>query len=240
MASPTWLGATSGQLPASGQINQFLVTHPATIVYTGVSLGSAAVGSGTVATNGLYVAMEFNPGTNQTPGRFVLTMSVTGTPAPLTLTIQTNTAGAPSGTVLATTVVPYDYLTGSATATSIPLPCSFTGGLSYWLVANAVGDGSDFYSFTKSTAGSGASTSTNGTSWTAQAYGLAYNRFDQSAVPPLVHTWEDSGLRWTSFQSSADLPTGFQEYTVAQGANQYVYSGRTIGYFSPDAPATIS
>lgn len=226
----TWLGATTGQLPASGQINQFLTTHPSTLVYTGLSLGSAAVGSGTVASNGLYNAMSFLPGSNQSPGRFVLTMSVTGTPAPLTLTIQTNNSGAPSGTVLAATVVPYVYLTGSATATSIPLPCSFISGTTYWLVAGAVGDGSDFYSFSKSSAASGASTSTNGTSWTAQTYGLAYARFDQSAVLPLMHTWEDSGARWTTWESSANIPTGIQEYTVAQGTNQYVYSSRTLVY----------
>jgi hypothetical protein len=231
MATPAWIGATSKQPLLANQVNQFLGTHAVTYLYTGVSIGSTTLGSGTVATNGLYIAQEFTPGANQTPGRFVLTLSVTGTPAPLTLSVQTDNSGAPSGTALVTTLVPYTYLTGAATATSVPLPCSLTGATNYWLVANAVGDVSDFYSFTKSTAASGASTSPTGSVWTAQAYGLTYVRYDQSPVPPLAHTWGDSGVRWTApvFNANA-TPASLAEYTVAQGTNQFVYSARAYAY----------
>lgn len=233
MATPAWLGATTGQPPQAAQINQFLGAHAATFIYTGVSLGSSTLGSGTVATNGLYIAQTFTPGSNQTPGRFVLTLQVTGTPPPLTLTVQTNSGSAPSGTALVTTLVPPNYLTGTATATSVPLPCSLTSGTVYWIVANAVGDVSNFYSFTKSTAGTGASTSPTGVTWTAQAYGLTYVRFDQTPTFPLMHTWDDSGVRWTALTSTAAaMPSVYDEYTVAQSTNQFVYSSRSFTYTS--------
>lgn len=233
MATPNYIGATATQPPLANQVNQFLGTHAITYLYTGVALGSSTLGSGTVATNGLYIAQTFTPGSNQTPGRFVLTLSVTGAPAPLTLSIQTDNSGAPSGTALVTTLVPPNYLTGTATATSIPLPCTLTSGTAYWIVANAVGDASNFYAFTKSTAASGVSTSTNGTTWTTQTYGITYVRYDQSPVPPLLHTWNDSGVRWSAFTANANnTPATLDEYTVAQGTNQYVYSARSFTYTS--------
>lgn len=232
MATPAWIGASPAQPQLAAQVDQFLGTHAATYVYTGVSLGSAAVGSGSVATNGLYVAQAFSPASNQSPGRFVLTMSVTGTPPPLALSIQTTASSSPSGTVLAAVWVPYTYFTGTAAALSFPMPCSFTGGSTYWIVANAVGDASDFYSLSKSASATGVRTSANGTSWTAQSYGLAYNRFDQSPVLPLLHTWEDSGARWTTLAAnSSNQPTSLDEYTAAQGG-QYVYSSRSLTYSS--------
>ena len=232
MPTPAWIGASTSSPPLAAQINQFLGAHQATYLYTGASLGGqATAGSGAVNTNGLYVAQAFTPGSNQSPGRFLLTLAVTGSPAPLTLSIQTNIAGAPSGTALATTKVPPGFLTGSATSTSIPLPCTLASGVEYWIVAGAVGDASDYYSLSKSNQTSGVSTSTNGTSWTTQTYGILYSRFDQSAVLPLVHTWEDFGARWTTFAFNTNgTPSKLEEYTVAQAAGDYVQSVRAFTY----------
>lgn len=229
MTTPAYIGATAGQPSLANQVNQFLGTHPASFIYTGVSLGgSPTLGSGGVNSNGLYVGQEMTPGTTQAVGRMVLTASVTGTPGPLTVTLQTNNAGAPSGTVLASTVVPYNYFPAAAGQVSIPLPITLTASTAYWLVFNAVGDASDFYTLDKSNATSGVSTSTNGTSWTGQTYGIYYVRWDQSVVTPLLHTWEDSGARWTYYTSASNQTlTGAQEYTVAQGTNNFVWSSRT-------------
>jgi hypothetical protein len=129
---------------------------------------------------------------------------------------------------LVTTTVPPQFLAGTV---SIPVPCSLTSGTVYWIVLAAVGDGSDYVSWLKTNQTSGASTSTNGTSWTAQAYGLYYALWDQTANPPLAHTWMDGGARWT-----AELYTGvnelssLREYTVAQGSGQYVSSARALTY----------
>ena len=241
MVAPSWLGATSGQLPASGQVNQFLVTHPATVVYTGAQQGGqTTLGSGSTTTNGLYLAQQFTAGSTFGLGRIVVWMSVTGSPAPTTFSIRTSSGGVPTATVLSSTAVPAQYPTGTAAAVSVPLPCSLASGTGYWIVASAAGDASDFFSWFRSNQTSLASTSANGTSWTAQTYGFYYSYWDQSAVMPLAHTWEDSGARWTAWQSSASIPTGLEEYTVAQGTGQYVYSGRSIGYVTPNVPTTIS
>jgi hypothetical protein len=235
MATPTYLAATSSNPTRAGQVNQFLGTHTVNYIYNGVSQGSSTTLAGTATnSNGLYIAQQFTPGSAQTIQRWVLTLAVTGSPVPLTMTIQTNNSGVPSGTVLATTQIPRDYLTGTATAVSIPTAqIALTSGTTYWLVFNAVGDASNFYSVSRTTAASGASTSTNGTTWTGQSYGLYYNRFDTTVTGSLTHTFEDAGARWLTFSWNAAIqPSTLSEYTVAQGTNGYLYSGRTFAYTS--------
>src|SRR5579863_9494821 len=101
MTAPNWLAATAGNSALATQVNQFLGTHAVQYVYTGVVLGgSTTLGSGGVNTNGLYIAQAMTPGSNQALGRMVMTVSVTGTPGPLVFSLQSNNAGAPSGTVL--------------------------------------------------------------------------------------------------------------------------------------------
>src|SRR5580658_4200768 len=108
MATPSWKAATAGQPPLAAQINQFVGTHAATFVYTGASFASqVTAGSGAVDSNGLYVAQSFTTGASTTAiGRILLTVAVTGSPAPLTLTIEANSARPPSGTALVSTTVP--------------------------------------------------------------------------------------------------------------------------------------
>ena len=236
MATPNWIGATSGSRQLAAQVNQLLGTHAAMFVYTGTLFASqTTAGSGSVDSNGLYVAQSFTTSASTSAiGRVALSLSVTGTPTPLTVQIQTNNAGAPSGTALVTTVIPPNWATGSQTTQSIPLPVTgLSASTEYWVVMEAVGDASDYFAFYKSNQTSGASTSTNGTSWTAQTYGLLYSAYDQTAVPPLVHTWEDSGARLTNLTANANAtPNSIEEYVAAQGTNQYVYSYRTYTYGS--------
>lgn len=231
MATPNWIGATVAQPPLAAQVDQFLGTHAITYLYTGASGGGqTTLGSGSVNSNGLYIAQSFTAVANYNLGRVVLAFStVTGSPTvPTTVSIQTSSGGAPSGTALVTTTVPPQFLVSNV---SIPVPCALTSGAVYWIVLAAVGDGSDYVSWLKTNQTSGASTSTNGTSWTAQTYGLYYAVWDQETFLPLTHTWEDGGARWT-----AELYTGvnelssLREYTVAQGAGQYVSSSRALTY----------
>jgi hypothetical protein len=227
----------------AAQVNQFLGTHQANFIYVGVSQGSSTTLAGTgTNSNGLYIAQQFTPGSTQTIQRWLLNLSVTGSPTPLTFTIQTNNSGAPSGTVLSTTLIPADYLTGTAANVSVPTaPVTFTGATTYWFVLNAVGDASDYFTVGRTTATSGASTSTNGTSWSAQTYGLYYNRFDATATGNLTHTYEDSGARWTTFLWNANnTPSGLDEYTLAQGSNAYLYSGRSFTYSTSGSLTLLS
>ena len=235
MATPNWIGATTGQPQLANQINQFLGTHAATFVYTGVSVSTqATAGSGGVNSNSLWIAQSFTTGSFTTVGRMAFNMTVTGVPTPTTISLQTNNAGAPSGTALVSTVIPPSWGNASAAYQSVPLPVTgLAASTTYWLVASAAGDVSDYFTYNKSNQASGASTSTNGSTWTAQAYGLLYQVFDLSAAPPLVHTWEDSNARITElFFNANSTPSAFEEYTVAQGTNQFVYSYRTFNYSS--------
>lgn len=230
MATPNWIGATSGQLPLANQINQFLGTHAVTMVYKGVSLGSSTTLSGTATnSNGLWIAQAFTPGA-QTAQRWIFTLAVTGSPAPLTMSIQTDSAGAPSGTALSTTLIPNAFVAGSAGQVSVPTaPVTFAAATQYWAVFNAVGDVSNFYAVSRTTAASGVSTSTNGTSWTAQTYGMYYQRFDNSVTGTLLHTYEDSGVRWTSLGYSSNIINTLDEYNVTQNSG-FFQSARTFTY----------
>lgn len=242
MATPAWIGATTAQPPLANQVDQFMGTHAATFVYTGASFSSqTTVGSGTVQSNSLWIAQSFTTGASTTTcGRIAPVFAVTGGPTPLTVQIRTNSAGAPSATVLVTTVIPPGWGNAGAAAQSIPLPVTgLTPSTTYWLVTQPAGDVSNFYAFSKSNQTSGVSTSSNGTSWAAQTFGIEYTAFDQSIVLPLVHTWEDSDARITEAFTSGSNLSALEEYTVAQGTNQFVYSFRTYT-FSNGLLSTIS
>lgn len=235
MPTPTWSAATAGQATNAGQINQFLGTHGMTLLYVGtVQASQTTAGSGGVNSNSTYLQQTFTTGGSQTAlGRIVLTLAATGTPAPLTISLQADVSGNPSGTALATTLLPYDFLSGSAAAVTIPLPRTVTASTTYHIVTNAVGDPSNLYTLSKSNQVSGASTSTNGTTWTPQAYGFLYQEFDQSIVQPLRHTWEDNGARWTRFGLDAlNRVTSYWEYTAGQTATGYMASTRSLAYTS--------
>jgi len=229
---PSWLGATSGQGAQAGQVNQFLGTHAITYLYAGVQRAAqSTAGSGAVNSNSLWIAQSFATASGQTAiGRAVLTLAVTASPAPLTVGLYANSAGAPTGSALVSASVPKEFLTGSATALSIPLPATVTASTTYWIVTTAVGDPSNLYSWSKSNQTSGASTSANGTTWAAQTYGLLYQVYDQTVSGGLAHTFEDSGARWTGLTYNASsLPTKSQEYTVAQSSG-YIQANRTLSY----------
>lgn len=233
MPAPTWLAATTGQPGLAGQVNQFLTTHAVTYVYTGLEQANqSTAGSGSVASDGLYIAQSFTTASGQTAvGYVVLTLAVTGSPAPLSLSIQANSSGAPSGTALVSASLPKEFASGSATALTVLMPVAgLTASTQYWIVTQAVGDASDYYSWSKSNQTSGASTSTNGTSWTAQTYGLLYQVWDQTVVLPLLGTYEDAGARWVLLSYSGGDLSGIKEFTAGQAANGYTVSSRALTY----------
>jgi len=236
LPTPAWLGATAGYNAYAGQVNQFLGTHAVTYVYAGaVQASQGTAGSGGVNSDGLWIAQSFATGSGQTAiGYVTVTAAATGAPAPLAVSVQASSGGAPSGTALATTMLPEEFLTGTPAAVPVMLPVSgLSASTTYWIVAAAVGDASDYFTWSKSNQTSGASTSANGTTWTAQSYGLLYAVYDQSPVPPLAGTWEDSGARWTAlaYDGSAQL-AGVREFTAGQSAAGYTASSRALSYSS--------
>lgn len=233
-AIPSWLGATAGQGAQAGQINQLLGAHAVTYLYAATQRAAqSTAGSGSVNSNGTWIAQSFTTAVGQTAvGRVVLTLAVTGSPTPLTVGLYANSGGAPTGSALVSAAVPKEFLTGTGTAFSIPLPATVTASTTYWIVTTAVGSAGNLFSWSKSNQTSGASTSANGTAWTAQAYGLLYQVYDQTATGNLTHTFEDSGARWTGLgYNTNNSVKSLQEYTVAQSSG-YIQANRTLTYSS--------
>ena len=230
MTGPAWLGATSGYAGQAGQVNQFLTAHAITWLYQGTQVAAqTTLGSGSVTTDGLWLAQQFSSGTATACGRVVLEVAVTGSPAPVTIGLYADASG-PTGTALATTALPKEFASGSAAAVSIPLPVALTASTTYWIVASADGDAGDYFSWSKSNQTSGAMTAPDGVTWTAQSYGLYFQVLDQTATGAMTHTWEDSGARWTSYAYSSGWLSRVQEYTAGQSANGYTVGSRSLSY----------
>jgi hypothetical protein len=118
------------------------------------------------------------------------------------------------------------------TLVTFPVPLTgLTASTLYAIVTAPSGaSGTQDYTWTKSNQTSGAFTSTNGTAWTTQTYGFQFQVFDQSAVGPLMATWEDAGSRWVWIGYSTSASMRFlSEYTAAQ-ASGYIQSNRTLTY----------
>jgi hypothetical protein len=247
VTTPVWLGAGSAaslQPPTAAQVNQFLVTHlfqniyPATLQASVTTNGSAHT-SGNATT---YIAQSFTTGASQTTigyiqapiGSFIAAGAALG---PATVNLYTNVAGAPGVSLLSTPITTEYVFSITAGVDTVyvtyPLPITgLTAATTYWIVLTPAGNNTNHYTWRQSASASGASTSTNGTSWTAQAYGLQYKVFD--GVPAgsnVLLTWEDSGARWTwANRDSDNRISQYAEYTTAQGTGQYVQSFRTLSY----------
>lgn len=242
--APTWQAPTSGQPPLADHINQLLGAHTASIVYNGVQTDGHTTSAGTtVSTNGLWLAQSFVTAVGQTSiGHISFSLTTTTTTgsllSPTTLTINTNNAGAPSTTVLITVPVTAEYAYNasgggvSTTRINFPVPVSgLTPSTTYWIVVAAAGNVSNNYTIHQSNQVSGASTSPDGITWTAQAYGFTYTVRDQTVAGIPMETWEDNGARWTvALYDTSSRITQYHEYTAGQTAAGYIQSDRTISY----------
>lgn len=235
----TWLGATNGTgiLPAAAQQQAFLGVHRAQWLYAGVQRAAQlTAGSGSTSSNGLYIAQSFTTAAGQTAVGYV-TLSITSNTgaganlAPLTIGLYANSGSAPTGAALVSVTAPAEYVFPTAVPTVFPLPVTgLSASTTYWIVASAAGNGTYSYAWAKSNQTSGTSTSTNGTSWTAQTYGSVFAVYDQTAVGQLTALWEDGGARWQALTyTTTGEPATLGEYTVAQSSS-YVQGYRTLTY----------
>ena len=236
MAVPSWQAATAGFSALAGHVNQFLCSHAVTYLYTGAQQANQQTsGGGGTTSNGLWIAQSFaTSGSQATVGYIMFFGGRNGSPSPWQFSLQASSAGAPSGTPLVSASLPAEFAGAGGAWITVPLPASgLSVSTTYWIVAQANGNVSVDWFWNRSNQASGASTSANGTTWTAQAYGLLFRVFDQQAVLPLAGTWEDSGARWTAlaYNGSGQL-TGIEEYTAGQAANGYTASSRALSYTS--------
>ena len=227
----------------AGHVNQLLGSHEASIVYQGTQTAAQTTnGATTTSTNGLWLAQSFTTAVGQTMvGAVTVSLTTTTTTGALlpttTVSIYADSAGAPSGSPLVSTTLTAEYAyaaSGGVTTTRIliPLPViGLTAGTTYWIVATAAGNVSDSYTWHRSDQVSGASTSPDGTTWTAQGYGFTFTVTDLSATSSQVATWEDGGARWTATTyTGADVISSYAEYTAGQTAAGYLQSYRTFTY----------
>lgn len=237
--TPTWQAATSGQPALAGHVNQLLGSHATTYLYTGVQTAAqTTAGTGTVGTNGTYIAQSFTTAAGQTSIGYVIARISSGGATsgsqlgPTTLSLYANSAGAPTGSPLASVTMTAEYVAAAPSFVTYPLPVTgLTASTTYWLVLAPAGNATYSYLWWKSNQTSGASTSTNGTTWTAQTYGLLYQVYDQTATGLLTCTWEDTGARWTwSGYGTTNLLTQYAEYTGGQTTAGYLQSFRTLSY----------
>lgn len=241
VTSNTWLGATTGQLPTAAQQQAFLGVHKTQMLYAGVQqAGQTTNGSTSTSSNGLWLAQSFTTGASQTTVGYVIVPVTTTTTSgsslgTTTLALYANTSGAPSGSPLVSTTVTAEYanLASGGTATSrliYPLPATgLTAATQYWLVLQSTASAGS-YTWYQSNQASGASTSPNGTAWTAQTYGFVYQVFDQTAAGQLTAVWEDSGARWQAlYYGTTGEVSSLGQYTLAQGGG-YQQGYRTLSY----------
>jgi hypothetical protein len=241
--APTWQAPTSGQPPLASHVNQLLGAHACNVIYNGTQTsGQLTSGGTTVSTNGLWLAQSFTTAAAQTTiGHLSLSLTTTTTSgaslAPTTVSIQANNAGAPSNTPLVSVTIPAEYAnigSGGVTTTRINIPTYVTGltpSSTYWIVVAAAGNVSNSYTVHQSNQVSGASTSTNGTTWTAQAYGFTYAVRDNTVSGVPLGTLEDAGARWTfALYDASQRVTAYYEYTAGQTTSGYLSSNRTYVY----------
>jgi len=232
MAVPVWQSPVVGGQALAGHVNQLLGTHPTVFLYSGTLQSYASGGSGSASSDGLWLAQKFTSGASQTAvGYVTFTSTVTGSPAPWTISLQADAGGQPSGTPLASVQFPKELAASSVTAL---LPAAVTASAQYWIVAEAAGDSGDYFSWAKSSAANGALTSPDGVTWTSQSYGLRFAVVDQSPVTPLIGIVEDGGARYTLLSWLGNYgPAGVQEFTQGQTSAGYVESSRALSYSGP-------
>lgn len=251
--APTWQVATSGQSPLANHVNQLLGPHAMTLVYQGSNTSTQTTnGSTTTSTNGLWLAQSFTTTASQTTiGSVTISLTTTTTSgsslAPTVVSIYGSSGGAPSGSPLVSTTMTAEYAYNSSggvntTRIGVPLPVTgLTPSTTYWIVAQAAGNVSNRYTWFRSNQTSGASTSPDGVTWTAQSYGFTYTVMDTTVTGLLKATWEDNGARWLWFvyNSNGEL-SALHEYTAGQTGSGYLQSDRQLTYANNSFLSTIA
>lgn len=239
-AIPTWQAATAGQQGRAGTVTQFLGTHASTLLYQGALATSQTTGSGGFSdTQSQWLAQAIVTGSSQTAIGYVqLQLSaVGGSPVsplipPLTVSLYANNSGAPTGAALASTAITCQAVYLSPFWVTIPLPVTgLTPSHTYQLVTTMVGTSGHYYAWQRSNQTSGAASSSTGSSWATQPYGLMYQVYDQAQAGQLMLIYEDSGARWTQFTyNTAGQITQLVEYTAGQTAAGYQQTTSTLAY----------
>lgn len=240
---PTWQAATVNSQGNAGHVNQFLGTHKASVLYSGVVQASQTTGNGVFnSSQNTWLSQTFTTTSTQTTvGSVSLQINaVGGSPTlvlipPITIGIYATTAGShlPTGAALTSTMVNSNYIYTSSFFVFIPLPVTgLSVSTTYAIVTQPVGTATNYYAWQHSNQTSGAATSPDGVTWTAQSFGFMYKVSDLSVVGNNIQAFfEDSGARTMQFTyNSSGMVTGIIESTNGQTSTTYLRSSRTLSY----------
>jgi hypothetical protein len=163
-----------------------------------------------------------------------LNFSVTGTPLPIAVSVWSDAGGQPSAPLATAVSVPREFPPLNSGWVSIPMLLTVTPSTVYHLVTAPVGDGSDYFTMNKSNQTSGAHTSSDGVTWTAQSYGLLYDVLDNAVGSrQITHVSESSGARWNwLLLDSTGRVSALWEYSAGPTPGGYLVSTRTFTYSS--------
>jgi hypothetical protein len=233
---PTWQAAAVGYGENSGLVGQFLGAHNSVWLYSGAQVVSQqAIGTGVFqSTQSLWLSQQITTGAGQTsiPSVGLQLSTVGGSPTsnlipPITLGLYADSGGVPAGPALAKVTVSCMYVYGQPFWAVFPLGASgLTAGTVYHLVTNLVGTAGHYYAWQQSTAGTGAATSPDGTTWTGQPFGLMYQVYGPGGTGLLQTITEDNGAQLTTLSyDSLNRLTGIQVSVLGQDGNFITSSG---------------
>lgn len=238
---PTWQAAATGMPGQASAVNQLLGTHSSQYLYGGTQQTVQSTASTSYTTTaGQWLSQTVMTGAAQTAvGSVRLQINTVGgspltaTIPPLTVALYADSGGNPSGAPLGSVTVGDEYVYTAPYWVTLPLPATgLTANWPYHLVTQPAGSGAHYYAWHQSNQTSGAATSPDGATWTAQPYGLTYQLYDQTinGIYPTV-IYQDNGAAWTQLTyDTANRITGITEYTAGQTASGYAYATHTVTY----------
>lgn len=239
-AIPAWLAATAGHGAQAGQVNQFLGTHNSTWLYSGTQQSAQTTGAASYqSTQSQWLAQTLTTGSAQTLiGLVGLQVSAFGgsptsaTIPALTVGLYASSSGMPTGSALATASIAEQVVYSSGFWLLVPLPVAVTPSTVYQLVVSQAGTAGHYYLWQQSNQTSGASTSPDGVTWTAQTYGLMFQVFDQSVSGAPQFLYDDSGARTVqlSYATSGTLSSVTESVAAQDGS--FTVTSRSLTYSS--------
>lgn len=243
VTTPIWQGASAGFAANAGHVNQFLGTHSSSFILSGATLQSSqATGhSGQAAfTDSVtyYISQTIVTTASQTTiGSLGLQLNVVGgSPSltlvpPITVSLYADLLGSPTGSPLATTTISGQYVYSSSFWVQVPLVVSgLTPLTNYHIVTSLTGNSNHYYAWQRSNQSSGAATSTNGTTWVNQSYGMMYQVYDQNGTGVVTFVYDDGGSHWVRFtyNTNGSVAT-ITEHTATQSGSS-LDSSATLTY----------
>lgn len=246
MTANSYNSAASNNPVFAGQINQFLVDHNVGIfAYSGSAFAytrnapTATYGTNTGGVTGqpqMIGQAVTTGGTPFTMGRLELLLSaatVTGgaSGADVTVSIQTDNSGVPSGTILCSAYIPASWLTATAQVISIPMTTALSASTKYWVVVSSSTGTTNYVKVSSGGAGVVAKVSVNGgTSWSAGATELYFNICDSSVGDGFLRGIQaDSGSCQQTFTYSiCTINAAMNTNTLPQGT--FTVDGGTQGF----------